>query len=330
MTTTRTPTAVEVLRRSAVRATLAPSVHNTQPWRLVLKGEALEIHADWTRQLRALDPTGRQLLISCGCALFNARVAFAAAGYHAVVARFPDPTRPNVLARLTLPDLQQDSEDLAPLDEVIELRRANRRRYSDEEVPAAEVDELVHAANVENSRLFQIKDMKHLLVTASLSQQDDLAQNADPAYRAELRAWTSDDPSRRDGVPAIAVPHVGAGSQDDIPIRDFDARGSGSLPTETRSSVRQCLLLLGSEEDSPAAWLRAGEALERIWLEATRKGYAVSPLTQVVEIPRTRELLRAELNLPMQPLVLMRMGRAPATPAPRRRRLVDVLSESYG
>jgi nitroreductase len=325
---------IELLRRAAIRASLAPSVHNSQPWRFVLKGETLEFHADWARQLRALDPSGRQLLISCGCAVFNARVALAAAGYEAVVERFPDPARPDVVARLTLGDLVQDSVVpvqsgwLARLDAAIKLRRTNRRRYSDDEVPDVDVDELVYAANAEDSQLFQIKDVQHRLVTASLSQEADMAQNADPAYRAELRAWTSDDSVRRDGVPAIAVPHVDVGSQDDIPIRDFDTRGSGSLPTETHSSMRQCLLLLGTKQDRPAAWLRAGEALERIWLEATLKGYAISPLTQVVEIPGTRERLRAELNLPMRPLVLMRVGRAPATPAPRRRRLVDVLSES--
>ena len=66
-----------------MRATLAPSVHNTQPWRFVLSPDALEIHADRSRQLRVLDPRGRQMTLSCGCALFNARASLAAAGYDA-------------------------------------------------------------------------------------------------------------------------------------------------------------------------------------------------------------------------------------------------------
>ena len=45
------------LRRAAVRATLAPSVHNTQPWRLKLTETELSIFADHTRQLKVLDPT---------------------------------------------------------------------------------------------------------------------------------------------------------------------------------------------------------------------------------------------------------------------------------
>jgi hypothetical protein len=47
----------------------------------------------------------------------------------------------------------------------------------------------------------------------------------------------------------------------------------------------------------------------------------------VIEVARTNELLRQELQLRMYPHVLLRVGRAPATPATRRRRLVDVLAE---
>ena len=269
------------------------------------------------------------MLISCGCALFNARVSLAAAGYEAVVDRFPDSDRADFVARLSLPAETTDWLPIGELDPAIERRRSNRRRYSDDEVAAEELYELVHAVNEEDSQLFPVKETEHRIIAARLSQQADAAQNANRAYRAELRAWTSDDPRRRDGVQAMAVPSVDAGSGDDLPIRDFDTHGMGWLPTATHSSMQQCLLLLGTGEDAPAAWLRAGEALERLWLEATRRGYVASLLTQVIEVPQTRELLRAELNLPMYPHVLLRIGRAPATPASRRRQLADVLGEPY-
>jgi hypothetical protein len=123
------------------------------------------------------------------------------------------------------------------------------------------------------------------------------------------------------------VPHVDAGADDDIPIRDFDTHGAGWLPVATRSSMNQCLLLLGTLADRPEAWLRTGEALEHVLLEVTRHGYAASPLTQVVEIPATRARLRSDLRLDMHPHILMRVGRAPKTPASRRRRLEDVIVE---
>jgi hypothetical protein len=90
----------------------------------------------------------------------------------------------------------------------------------------------------------------------------------------------------------------------------------------------QTLVLLCTTGDSPAEWVRAGEALERILLEITRHGYAASPLTQITEVPAARAQLRAELALPGYPHVLLRVGRAPVTPASRRRRLVDVLVDT--
>ncbi|MEP6600119.1 MAG: nitroreductase [Actinomycetota bacterium] len=329
MTAVINPQLTTALRRAAVRATRAPSVHNTQPWRFVLTPDSLEIHADWRRQLRVLDPRGRQLLLSCGCALFNARVALAASGYDAEVDRFPDPVRPDLLARIVVDDSHgPDEAALATLDPSIDERHTNRRQFSEDVVPEHVMAALFAAANMEGADVFPVVLPAHRLAAARLSQQADQIESLDPAYRAELRAWTTDDLRRADGVPASAVPHVDAGAQDDLPIRDFDTHGIGWLPTRTRSSVNQCLLLLGTTENNSMAWLRAGEALERMLLEVTRRGYAASPLTQVIEVALTNELLRYELRLRMNPHVLLRVGRAPAMLATRRRRLVDVITEA--
>jgi hypothetical protein len=318
----------QTLRRAAVRATLAPSIHNTQPWRFVLSADALEIHADRSRQLRVLDPRGRQLTISCGCALFNARASIGAAGYDPPVYRLPDPMQPDLLARMLIGKPGRDWVPIGTLDEEAERRHTNRRRFSDEPVPPADVAALVEAADAEGAVLFPVEREEHRQSTARLSRLADEIENVDPAYRAELRAWTTDDGRRRDGVPAATVPHTDAGSGDEIPIRDFDTRGMGWLPTETQSSTRQCLLLLGSVADDPVAWLRSGEALERVLLELTRRGYVASPFTQVIEVARTNALLRQELALTMHPHVLLRVGRAPRTTPTRRRRLVDMIAES--
>ena len=325
--TIRNPAVHEVLRLAVARAALAPSVHNTQPWQFRLTADCLELRADRSRRLAVLDPTCRQLVISCGCALFNARVLLASAGYHTAVRRMPDPSDPDLLARLTVVEDGPAESAIAPLNAVVERRQTNRRQFSIEPVPAELIDDLTGLAEQEGAELFVIAKQEHRVTTAVLSQQADAEQNANPAYRAEVRAWTSDDPTRLDGVPARAVPHVDAGAGDDIPIRDFDSRGTGWLPTETRSGMNQCLLLLTTADDSRLGWLRAGEALERIWLETTRRGYAMSLLTQVVEVPRTREQLRAELGLTSHPLVLLRIGKAPITASSHRRRLGDMLSE---
>lgn len=328
MSTYQSARRATALRRAAVRATLAPSVHNTQPWRLYLRAEQLRLQIDRSRQLKVLDPTSRQMTISCGCALMNARVSLAADNVGVTIARFPDSAQKDLLASITTVDgVPSEEAELAELDRVLELRQTNRRRFSDDEVPESVLELLEKAASTEGAELFVVRRPEHRVTVAALSQHADAIENLNPAYRAELRAWTTDDPARRDGVPGTAVPHVDGGTDDEVPIRDFDTRGTGGLPTATHSSSSQCLVLLGTTGDTPPDWLRAGEALERVLLEITRQGFVATPLTQVTEVPSARAQLRSELGLVTYPHVLLRIGRAPITPGSRRRRLVDVLVE---
>src|SRR3954447_15170082 len=315
-----------VLRRAAVRATLAPSVHNTQPWRLHLREEQLDVYVDRRRQLAVLDPTSRQMIISVGCAVMNARVSAAGDGVGIEVRHFPDAQRPDLLASLVGTGDAADGS-LAALDHVIELRQTNRRQFADDDVPPSVMQVLEKAAEEEGANLFVVRDDDQRATVATLSQHADNVENLNPAYRAELRAWTTDDPSRRDGVPGLAVPHVDGSAEDEGPIRGFATRGTGGLPPVTRSSKDQCLVLLCTNADKVADWLRAGEALERVLLEITRHGFSASPLTQVTEVPSARAQLRSRLGLIGYPHVLLRIGRAPVTPASRRRRLVNVLVE---
>ncbi|HVU72206.1 MAG TPA: hypothetical protein VHE83_04535, partial [Mycobacteriales bacterium] len=69
-----------LLLAAAGHARLAPSVHNTQPWSFHLRNGAMELHSDPARALGALDPTGREMTMSCGAALAQLRLALSAQG----------------------------------------------------------------------------------------------------------------------------------------------------------------------------------------------------------------------------------------------------------
>lgn len=80
-------------------AARAPSVHNTQPWRFGVGRSGVELYCDPRRKLRA-DPLGREMIISCGAALFGLRLAVRGLGYLPVVELLPDPSRSRLLARV--------------------------------------------------------------------------------------------------------------------------------------------------------------------------------------------------------------------------------------
>jgi hypothetical protein len=68
-------------------------VLNSQPWRLVLRHDHLELHADRTRWVPGVDPGGRLLVQAVGAALLNARVAIAAQGWAVRVDRLTHQAR---------------------------------------------------------------------------------------------------------------------------------------------------------------------------------------------------------------------------------------------
>ena len=86
-------------------------------------------------------------------------------------------------------------------------------------------------------------------------------------------------------------------------------------------------MVLGTHGDDRMAWLRAGEALERVWLEATRLDFVASLISQPVEVRQTRQQLRRVLDLTSWPQAVLRVGQAAPNLATSRRDLVDVLEE---
>lgn len=316
-----------VLRLAAERAALAPSIHNTQPWRFRIRGHALEMLVDPERQLEVIDPGSRQLVISCGCALFNARVGVAASRYSMTVERFPEPGEPDLFARITLGEPRAPWTPLVRLDDAIERRRSNRREFFEHRVSEEVVWELTTAAAAEGAVVVTTEDPAQRRIVADLIREANAIESADPDYRAELQRWTTSTTTRDDGVTTRSFPqHVA--SQADVPLRDFADAVVGQMPPVTDSGLDQCLLVLGTDGDDRLAWLRAGEALERLWLEATRLDHVASLISQPVEVRRTRTNLRIELGLTVWPQVVLRVGQAAPNVATRRRDLSEVLEES--
>ena len=82
-------------------AVRAPSIHNTQPWLFLPEGDRIEVHADPSRRLPAVDPQGRALHLSLGAAVLNLCLAVAAAGRRPFLDLTPSPRDERHVATVT-------------------------------------------------------------------------------------------------------------------------------------------------------------------------------------------------------------------------------------
>lgn len=310
------------LRRLVEAAALAPSSHNTQPWLFRAAGDAIELLADRTRALPVNDPHDRELTISCGCALFNLRVAAAAAGFRAEVALLPDAADPDILARVRLaPATATATPDEATLHPAIAERRTYRERFAATPVDAQAQEALTQAAAIEGATLIALETPSQRLATAALVAEGDAALWTNPSWRRELAAWMH--PRRRgDGLtlPALAVPIA------QMVVRTFDMGHGVAAKDHQLADESPLLALLSTDGDAPRDWLRAGQALQRLLLQGVRLGLQASYLNQPVQVAALRPRLQQLTGRPGQAQVLLRIGvPAKTLPAAPRRPVADVL-----
>jgi nitroreductase len=295
-------------------AVRAPSIHNTQPWRWVFTGDTLDLYADRSRRLAAVDPDGRGLLVSCGGALYLASLGLAELGWQVTLERLPDPQDPDLLGRIRIG--QRGLPEQAARDSAAAAlrRHTERRPFRSEEVPAELLDTLCRAGSAEGVYAHQITRPDERLDLAVVVAWADRVEMADDAYRAELARWVREDAAEAgEGIPATAVPHVPAGQprHTDLPVRDFEVGAGGGQEIPAGVDEQPAYLVLFTEDDGPEARLRAGEAYVRVSVEAERLGLASSAVTQAVDLPGVRARLRTLMNWSDHPQMILRVGWPP-------------------
>ncbi|MGW4466303.1 Acg family FMN-binding oxidoreductase [Micromonospora sp. NPDC004704] len=305
----RAPAAV--LARAAVAAGYAPSIHNTQPWRWSAHPDRLELFAERDRQLSATDPQGRLLAISCGAALHHALVALRAQGWAAEVDRTADPDRPDLLATLTAETRTPVTPRAKQLFDASSTRRTDRRPVSDQPVPAPALAAIQEA--VTGRARLQVLTREQVLDLAAAADAAATVESTDPAIRAEMAYWTGRSERAGVGLPVGVLP--ARAPQTTVPDRDFGRAGTLLVgPGHDRAAT---YLLLYGDDDEPAGWLRAGEALSSAWLTAEALGVSVLPLSAAIEVAGTRQILRRLLSGLGHPYLVLRLGIAdPDQPGP--------------
>ncbi len=308
--------ACELLRQ----AVLAPSRHNTQPWRFEVEGDELRLYGDAARALPVSDPAGREQLIACGAALANLRLAAARLGRATSCELMGGARKDFLLARVRLEHSARPTALAARLADAIPQRRTLRLAMEPRPLPRGLVSELARIAWDEGVSLRPV-EASTVREVAELVAEADRRQWANAAFRAEVARWTRPSGTQAlDGVPGYARGLSGVASWLE-PLRIRFTRGAAAEAARdlTRTLGANALLALSTPGDHGSDWLQAGQAMEKVLLRCAADGLSACWLNQPLEVPELRARLRLTLGERWQLQLLFRIGEGTALPATSRR-----------
>lgn len=289
-------------------AILAPSSHNTQPWKFVVDDAAIDVVVDDTRWLRIADADQRELYASVGCAIENLVTAGA---YFGLAAAVGEPLGGRVRVAFT-PSEAPVATDVAARFQMITVRHTNRRRFEPHAVEAGQLVELAAAVAPEATAVFRTDPVLKQALDALVARADAI-QFADAAWRRELAAWYRE---------AFGQPWPVAQISRAVVSR-FDLSRTAAKRDHAMLMSAPAIGWLTAPATDRRARIGVGRAFQRMSLTAEAMDLRVHPMNQVLQVSALAPDLRLLVGTGELPQLMFRVGYAQPEKAHATRRPVE-------
>jgi nitroreductase len=305
---------LEFLLRYAI---LAPSGHNSQPWKFSVDKDEIQIFADETRWLRVGDPDQVNLHIAIGCALENLLIAAEHFGYGHQATYFPRTDQQEWVATVNFMPHGEPSPFRDPaLFHAIPKRHTNRKAYNKRPIPKSDLRRLQHCCVEEGIRLHVIDDLDTKRSVNELLIRGHTTMVADPAFRRENAYWLGQGlfnlPRLLTRLMQWVVPYLKVNRSVFVVM---DTRLVMSAPA---------LVVLSASVNDRVSQVRVGQVFERVCLTATMLGLCVHPLSGAVDVPELKAQMTKLLPNPdMISQHVFRLGYAEPVKSFAQRRPLD-------
>jgi nitroreductase len=325
-------------------ATLAPNPHNSQPWLFQIRPHRIDLVADASRNIGAIDPFKREKYIGLGAALENLVVAAEATGYKAGVTLLPGGAHSSHAARI---ELSRTTKRDSVLADQIAKRHTNRYAFvAGKDVASGALTAMAALAEAEASeaRLLwfssnpQRAELSNLLVAATEAIIRDHDQSRSD-YEWFRQTW-DEIQRQRDGITidASGLPELTQALAKLLPAQSRQATDDAWLTAtrdrHTKTASAYGIVAVRDATDNRQR-LEGGRLLERVHLWATGNELALHHMNQLTErADRERELaikpqfgdaLQQLLPDGWQALSLFRIGYPTHTPNKSPRRAVEAV-----
>lgn len=280
----------------------APSGGNSQPWALAADSAAVTISLVPERT-SMMDIGYRGSALAVGAALYNARAAAAA---HGMLGDSELRTGGPELLTAVLRLGRGTDRELARDYPALLTRHTNRRCGTGAPVPDAVLEMLAETAELSGGCLRWVTARADIDRAAAVLAESEMARYLTPPMHQELISelrWPDDDLRTGMDLRTLDLAPDELAKLEIVRRADVMAllrawSGGSALVDDTREKVRSSsavtVLTFSSPQDEStalAAYARAGEALQRVWIAAERKGLAVQPVSPVFLFARRPEEL---------------------------------------
>jgi len=288
-------------------AILAPSTHNSQPWKFQIKDDSCYVYYDEQFKLPYTDPTSRDLYVSMGAMLTNLKIA---SQYFGIWGDMRYLWQGNLIAQIRFNFDASADDNLSGLLQAMLTRVNVRGKFDDRPIDINFLKSLF--ASLDNGEVvpYLINDKHAIAEIGDLTVAGLHVAHANKNFRREMSQWMHNNFTRKQlGLPGYSLrmpmllsfvipsilPYVNMG----MVLGKLNRISINSSPA---------IGIIASDQDNPRSWLQVGEVFERINLELERQGMGTSVYVASIEMGNQREALQSLVSTRLLPQFLFCIG----------------------
>ena len=293
----------QLLTQLARYAILAPSGHNTQPWKIHIAGQTLTLYAHSGRYLPYSGLKANEPLVSLGSFLGVLKVAASGMGYKLSITHSESNDK---IATVKIAGKEKPSKDLL---DAITQRVSNRNLYENKPVTSSVLSKIT-ASKPDNTYIKVISEQDDIDFIADQTVDATKTIMSDKDFRLELSKWVRNNATRQyDGMPGFVqgIPTPPSLLAKHI-IKRVNVSNDQSKKDYKRVKSTHNLIILGVKNNTGKALLDAGGFYSTICVNAQKYGVATAGIGTAIIDPTTTKNVVKKYALPGKPIAIIRLG----------------------
>lgn len=245
---------------------LAPSTHNTQPWKIRVAGNKVDIFADYSKIIPEADPTGRDLHMSLGALIKTIELAAQAFGVQYALNR---PTKISDKLPVATIDLKKMANKTHKTDKKALKNIISRQNYRGFFNPNLEelqkIEKLADDVKQPAAEAQVVSDRKTIKELAELTAKGLRMAYSTPEFRREISSYINHNLSRKKhGLHGYSLRMSFAKSVIIPKVMKRKDIGERLSVLNYKSFISAPAVVVVYSEDDKSSWITAGMVLQEM------------------------------------------------------------------